>query len=94
MIAKSNFLGSNTGSTQRRDGLFFVIWNERYQRKSPVKQDTIFRIYSRDRFYYFCCVMMLVEDGQLQLDKSVGDYIPELRDMPVYGQSKTKIQYV
>ena len=86
---KANFWGSNTGSTQRGDGLFFVIWNERSQRKISSKAGYHISNLFYDQAYYFCCGNDV--GGEWALDGQTGWRLySELRDMPVYGQSKRK----
>ena len=89
MIAKKQISGAQILVQHKGEMVYFSSFGMRdLKEKSPVKQDTIFRIYSMTKPITSVAAMMLVESGQLELDKPVGDYIPELRDMPVYGQSK------
>src|ERR1700742_3242652 len=54
------------------------------ERKIPVKDDTIFRIYSMTKPITSVAFMMLVEQGLVALDEPVHKYIPSWRDMAVY----------
>lgn len=45
--------------------------------KVPVKRDTIFRLYSMSKPITGAAVMLLVEDGLLELNSPVSTYIPE-----------------
>ena len=94
MIAKNaNFWGSNTGSTQRGDGLFFVIWNERSQRKISSKAGYHISIYSMTKPITSVAAMMLMESGQCaELDQNRLAIIFQnwRHEEPVYGQSKRK----
>jgi CubicO group peptidase (beta-lactamase class C family) len=54
------------------------------ERKTPVKDDTIFRIYSMTKPITSVAFMMLVEEGRIALDEPVHKYIPEWRDLGVY----------
>ena len=47
------------------------------ERKVPVKDDTIFRIYSMTKPITTVAFMMLVEEGRVALDEPVVKYIPE-----------------
>ena len=47
------------------------------ERKVPVKDDTIFRIYSMTKPITSVAFMMLVEEGRVALDEPVHKYIPE-----------------
>jgi len=49
----------------------------------PMKEDTIFRIYSMTKAIATAAALILVEEGKLKLDAPVGDVIPELKDVKV-----------
>ena len=50
---------------------------------APMSKDTIFRIYSMTKAVGSVAAMMLCEEGKLQLDAPVSDYLPELQEMLV-----------
>lgn len=54
------------------------------ERKAPVKDDTIFRIYSMTKPITTVAFMMLVEEGRVALDEPVHKYIPEWKNLGVY----------
>jgi CubicO group peptidase (beta-lactamase class C family) len=54
------------------------------ERKTPVKDDTIFRIYSMTKPITSVAFMMLVEEGRVALDEPVHKYIPEWKDLGVF----------
>lgn len=54
------------------------------ERKVPVKDDTIFRIYSMTKPITSVAFMMLVEEGRVALDEPVHKYIPEWKNLGVY----------
>jgi CubicO group peptidase (beta-lactamase class C family) len=54
------------------------------ERKVPVKEDTIFRIYSMTKALTSVAFMMLVEEGRVALDEPVHKYIPEWKDLGVF----------
>ena len=54
------------------------------ERKRPVTQDAIFRIYSMTKPIVSVGLMMLWEQGRLQLDDPVGKFIPSWRDQRVF----------
>jgi len=54
------------------------------ERKSAVKHDTIFRIYSMTKPLTSVAFMMLVEEGRVALDEPVHKYIPEWKDLGVF----------
>ena len=49
----------------------------------PMQKDTIFRIYSMTKPIAAAAVMMLCEEGKLQLDVPVSTYLPELGGLKV-----------
>jgi len=54
------------------------------ERKAPVKDDTIFRIYSMTKPLTSVAFMMLVEEGRVALDEPVHNYIPEWKNLGVF----------
>ena len=54
------------------------------ERKAPVKDDTIFRIYSMTKPLTSVAFMMLVEEGRVALDEPVHKYIPEWKNLGVF----------
>jgi len=54
------------------------------ERKRPVTQDAIFRIYSMTKPIVSVGLMMLWEQGRFQLDDPVGKFIPSWRDQRVF----------
>jgi CubicO group peptidase (beta-lactamase class C family) len=55
------------------------------ERKAPVKQDTIFRIYSMTKPMTSVAFMMLFEEGRVALDEPVHKYIPQWKDLGVFA---------
>jgi CubicO group peptidase (beta-lactamase class C family) len=55
--------------------------------KKPMQKDTIFRIYSMTKPLTSVAVMMLYEQGKLDLDDAVSKHIPEFRKVKVYAES-------
>lgn len=54
------------------------------ERSRPVREDTIFRIYSMTKPVTSVAFMMLVEEGLVALDDPVHRFIPQWRDLGVY----------
>src|SRR3989442_13141262 len=50
---------------------------------TPVERDTIFRIYSMTKPIVSVALMTLYEEGRLQLDDPVAQYIPQFRGLKV-----------
>lgn len=53
-------------------------------RKTPMKDDTIFRIYSMTKPITSVAFMMLFEEGRVALDDPVHKYIPEWKNLGVF----------
>jgi CubicO group peptidase (beta-lactamase class C family) len=54
------------------------------ERKAPIKDDTIFRIYSMTKPITSTAFMMLYEEGRVALDEPVHKYIPEWKNLGVF----------
>src|SRR5256714_7010918 len=54
------------------------------ERKVPVRDDTIFRIYSMTKPITSVAFMMLVEEGRVAIDEPVHKYIPEWKNLGVF----------
>ncbi|MFT7128898.1 MAG: CubicO group peptidase (beta-lactamase class C family) [Gammaproteobacteria bacterium] len=57
-----------------------------FDTNSPIKPDTIFRIYSMSKPITSVALMMLYEEGKFRLDHEVSRYIPEFAQLKVYDQ--------
>ena len=56
------------------------------ERDKPMREDTIFRIYSMSKPITSVALMQLYEEGHFQLSDPVHRWIPEFRDLRVYRQ--------
>jgi len=54
-----------------------VGWADKEQ-KTPLRVDHIFRVFSNTKLITSCAVMLLWEEGRLQLDDPIERYIPQL----------------
>lgn len=54
-------------------------------RTSPMRQDSIFRIYSMTKTMASVAVLMLMEDGKLLLDDPLDKHLPEFAGMKVFA---------
>lgn len=59
--------------------------------KTPVNQDTIFRIYSMTKPIISVATMTLVEDGLLRLNDPVSKFIPEFAELKVIDEESGDI---
>ncbi len=58
------------------------------EKKIPMQTDAIFRIASMSKPFTSVAIMMLVEEGRIQLEDPISFYLPELKDLKV-GAEKT-----
>jgi len=56
--------------------------------KKPMTKDTIMRIYSMSKPITSVAVMILVEQGKVQLDDPVATYLPEFKGLKVYNETE------
>ena len=63
---------------------FGAIGHADVERSQPLREDTIFRIYSMTKPLTSILFMMLVEEGKVALDDPVHRFIPEWKDLAVY----------
>src|ERR1700730_496429 len=62
---------------------FEAIGFQNRENKEPMKTDAIFRIASMSKPITSVAVMMLVEEGKIQLLDPVSHYLPEFKDLKV-----------
>src|SRR5258708_2090345 len=62
-------------------------WQDR-DKKIPMRNDSIFRLYSMTKPVVSVAAMMLVAEGKLGLQEPVSKYIPEFKNMKVGVESK------
>lgn len=51
---------------------------------TPLRADTLFRMYSMTKPITSVALLMLYEEGKFQLDEPLAKYLPELKDVQVY----------
>ena len=76
----ASILVSRKGQTAH----FGLVGQADVERAAPLKEDTIFRIYSMTKPLTSVLFMMLVEEGKVALDDPVHRFIPQWRDLGVY----------
>jgi len=54
------------------------------EKQLPMERDTICRVYSMSKIIACVGTLILFEEGRFNLDDSVANYVPELRDMKVW----------
>jgi CubicO group peptidase (beta-lactamase class C family) len=87
-IAKNEIPGAVT-MVARKGKLAYVHvagWRDSAAR-DPLREDSVFRLYSMTKPIVSIAAMQLVEDGRLALNEPVHKYIPEFKDMKVATES-------
>lgn len=64
------------------------------ERRRPMRDDTIFRIYSMTKPVTSVALMMLVEEGRIALDDPVSRHIPAWRDLGVFAGGTARTGWV
>ena len=72
---------------QGRIGLFEALGQQDPATGTPMRTDSIFRIYSMTKPLVSVAVMMLVERGRLLISDPVGQWLPEYAQQAVLGAS-------
>lgn len=57
------------------------------ERELPVTEDSIYRIYSMSKPITSVAIMMLVEEGKIELDAPVSKYLPEMANLKVLEEA-------
>ncbi|MHC4179257.1 MAG: serine hydrolase domain-containing protein, partial [Planctomycetota bacterium] len=78
------------GLVARGDQIVYAeTWGQRDREKRlPLTDGTIFRIYSMSKPVTSVAAMILVEEGKLGLDDPISKYLPELTEMTVLVEAK------
>jgi CubicO group peptidase (beta-lactamase class C family) len=91
MVQKQEIAGATVLIQYKGEIVYFESHGMRdISETSPMKNDSIFRKYSMTKPITSIAAMILVEEGKLQLDTPVGDYVPELKDLSVYIEKKQR----
>ena len=72
---------------QGRIGLFEAIGQQDPTTGTPMRTDSIFRIYSMTKPLVSVAIMMLVERGRLLISDPVSRWLPEYNNQPVLGNA-------
>lgn len=63
---------------------FSSVGYQNIENKTPIDENTLFRIYSMTKPVTSVALMMLYEEGKFQLNDPLHKYIPEFKDLVVY----------
>jgi CubicO group peptidase (beta-lactamase class C family) len=68
---------------------FYTSGYKNRENKIPADPDALFKIASVSKLYNAVAITMLVSDGKLSLDKTLADYLPELKGRIEYADKIT-----
>ena len=76
-----------------------VIWAEGFgfqdtARRRPATARTVYRVGSISKLFTDMAVMQLVEQGQIDLDAPVNEYLPEFAPQNPFGDAPVALQYL
>ncbi|MBR2585730.1 MAG: beta-lactamase family protein [Thermoguttaceae bacterium] len=66
-----------------------VGWADR-ENQRPMTEDTMFWMASMTKAVVGCCAAILIDEGKLDIDAPITDYIPEFADLQVYRHEKNE----
>jgi len=69
--------------------IFYTSGYKNRENKTPADPNALFKIASVSKLYNAVAVAKLVQDGKLSLDKSLSDYLPELKGRIEYADKIT-----
>lgn len=88
-LAKGEYAGASLLVLQNRKELYRAVYGEAdMERRIPVKEDTIFHLYSMSKPITAVAVMKLQEQGKLDLHAAIGDFLPCFNDMTVWDGTR------
>ena len=91
LIDQRRIAGAVTIIARRGKVVHFEAQGERdIAGKKPMRKDSIFRIYSMTKAVVSVGVMLLVEEGKLELDAPASRYIPALGQMVAQGKPQER----
>ena len=73
-------------SDNKGDGILELLGSQGPDDKTPVDENTLFRIYSMTKPIVSVATMILVEQGKLSLSDPVSDYLPEYVNLKVLDE--------
>lgn len=83
-VAGMNLLITRYGKEQH----YYEVGKADIAAKKPIKRDTIFRLYSMTKPVTSAAVMMLLEDGMIDLVDPVEKYLPGFKNQHIYVNGK------
>lgn len=88
-LEKGEYAGASLFVHQNGKELYRAVYGEAdRERHIPVKQDTIFHLYSMSKPITAAAVMKLSEQGKLDLHAAVADFLPCFSEMTVWDGEK------
>lgn len=85
LVAKKRLAGATVAITRKGKVVYFKTFGKMdIEADKPMREDTIFRIYSMSKGITTAGALMLYEEGKIGLDDPVWEYIPEFKNVKVW----------
>jgi CubicO group peptidase (beta-lactamase class C family) len=85
MIEKKKVAGEVVLVAKDGQIVYTGAWGKMDEAGTPMKADTIFRIYSMTKAIVTAGALILVDEGKLRLDAPIAELLPEFKATPVYA---------
>ena len=86
LIEKQSLAGASVAIARHGKLVYFKTFGKMdIEASKPMREDTIFRIYSMSKSITTAAALLLVDEGKLGLDDPVSKYIPEFKDPKVWS---------
>ncbi|NBV22800.1 MAG: class A beta-lactamase-related serine hydrolase [Proteobacteria bacterium] len=91
LIEKKSLAGASVAIARHGKIVYFKTFGKMdIEAGKPMREDTIFRIYSMSKSITTAAALLLVEEGKIGLDDPVAKYIPEFREPKVWTDGGTQ----
>jgi len=91
LVRAKKVFGCSALVYRKGEEVYFGKWGyQDYDKQTVLERDTIFRIYSMSKPITSIAAMQLAERGELDIDASVTEYLPEFADLKVLETKQGK----
>ncbi len=91
LIEKKSLAGASVAVARQGKVVYFKTFGMMdVEAGKPMREDTIFRIYSMSKSITTAAALLLVDEGKINLDDPVANYIPEFKEPKVWVDGAAK----
>lgn len=91
LIERQSLAGASVAVARHGKVVYFKIFGKMdVEAGKPMREDTIFRIYSMSKSITTAAALLLVDEGKINLDDPVAKYIPEFKEPKVWIDGAAK----